>query len=363
MTKKIFLAATSQNEGKTTVSLGLIANLKSSFKNIGFIKPIGQRYLEEEGQKIDEDSILIEEVFGFKEAIKDMSPIAVERGFTEKYINDPDKEELTCRIKDSFLRISKDKDFVVVEGTGHAGVGSVFDHSNAVVARLLDAGVILVSSGGIGKPIDEILLNKALFDKEGVKLIGVVINKVIPEKFNKIDKLIRRGLERFGINVLGAIPYNPVLSAPSIYQILDETRYKLIWGEKLDNLIEEIVVGAMAPRDALKFFKDKNSLLITPGDRRDLILTALKLAKSKKTKFSLSGIILTGGILPDKNTIKKIKRLNIPVILTDSDTYKTSSTIHDLTVKVRPKDKEKIDLIIKMVGANLNLKEIIDGCS
>jgi BioD-like phosphotransacetylase family protein len=84
--RRIFIAATQQNDGKTTVSLGLILNFQDRFKKVGFIKPIGQRYLEEEGLKIDEDSLLIEEACGIKCGLKDMSPIAVEKGFTEKYI-------------------------------------------------------------------------------------------------------------------------------------------------------------------------------------------------------------------------------------------------------------------------------------
>jgi len=105
--RKIFIAATKQNDGKTTVSLGIIRNLQEKFGKVGFIKPIGQRYLQEEGQKIDEDSILIEEVCGIKCGLKDMSPIAVEKGFTEKFITKPDKDGISNQIKDSFRRISK----------------------------------------------------------------------------------------------------------------------------------------------------------------------------------------------------------------------------------------------------------------
>ncbi|TAN61886.1 hypothetical protein EPN16_02620, partial [bacterium] len=184
MSKKVYIAATQQNDGKTTVSMGLIFNFKERFKGIGFIKPIGQRYLEEDGQKVDEDSILIDDVFGIRCGIKDMSPIAVERGFTEKYILKPDKESIDSQIQQAFGRVSRGRDLVVIEGTGHAGVGSVFDHSNAAVAKSLGAKVILVSSGGVGRPIDEIMLNKALFDKEGVELIGVIINKVKQDKFD-----------------------------------------------------------------------------------------------------------------------------------------------------------------------------------
>lgn len=176
--KRIFVAATMQNDGKTTVSIGLIMALRKHFKNVGFIKPIGQRYLIESGYKVDEDSVLVEDICGIKCNLKDMSPVAIERGFTESYIMHGKKEELVKNIKDSFKRVSKGMDVVVIEGTGHAGVGSCFDLSNAAVARELDAPVVMVTSGGIGRPIDEIILNAALFEKEGISLNGVIINKV-----------------------------------------------------------------------------------------------------------------------------------------------------------------------------------------
>ena len=151
-----------QNDGKTTVSMGLIMSLKKRFKKIGFIKPIGQRYLIEQGYKVDEDSVLIEDICGTKCKLMDMSPIAIEKGFTEWYINKGKREALANRINESFDRVSKGMDLVVIEGTGHAGVGSCFDLSNAAVAKLLDAPVVLITAGGVGRPIDEVMLNAAL---------------------------------------------------------------------------------------------------------------------------------------------------------------------------------------------------------
>jgi len=232
--KKVFIAATKQNDGKTTASLGLISNFQAKFKRIGFIKPIGQRYLEEEGQKIDEDSLLIEEVCGIKCGLKDMSPIAVEKGFTERYIAKPDKNSISAQIRQAFDRVSKKQDLIVIEGTGHAGVGSVFDHSNAYVAKLLGSKVIIISSGGVGRPIDEIIINKALFDKMGVKVLGVIVNKVLPNKFEKINQLVRKGLKRLGVNVLGVIPFDPTLSYPTIEQILEETDFELLSGKGIE---------------------------------------------------------------------------------------------------------------------------------
>jgi len=359
--KKIFIAATQQNDGKTTVALGLIFNFQKTLKHIGFIKPVGQRYLEENGFKIDEDSILIEDTLklcNIKCKLKDMSPIAVEKGFTEDYINKPNPQIITRQIKEAFGRISKNKDLVIIEGTGHAGVGSVFDHSNARVAKVLGAKVILVSSGGIGRPIDEIALNKTLFEKEGVKLLGVVINKVMPEKFDKINRLVSAGLKRKGIEVLGAIPYNPMLSYPTVRQIREETNFKLL-SEKnepaLDNCVARIVIGAMHSREAAKYIVGQ-SLIITPGDREDIIKVILE---SHARGSKISGIVLTGNLLPSQETISLLKDNSIPLLLSDTDTYVTASIIHDLNVKIRPADKEKIETVKKMIQNYLNLDMIM----
>ncbi|MFH2137235.1 MAG: AAA family ATPase [Candidatus Omnitrophota bacterium] len=360
MGKNIFIAATHQNDGKTTVSLGLIYCLKEKFKSIGFIKPVGQRYLIEQGYKADEDSILIEHVCQTKSTLKDMSPIAVERGFTEKYIENPHKTKLLKQIKDSYRQIAKNNDMVIIEGTGHAGVGGVFDLSNATVAKHLKSKVILISSGGIGKPIDEILLNKALFDQEGVEIAGVIINKVLPQKYKKIDALVRKGLERKGLKVLGVIPYEPILSKPTIGQLKEELKAEVIYGATYsDNVVEKIVIGAMEPHDALNYIDDK-SLIIIPGDREDIILTALSMHLIYGDNGpSVAGLILTGGIKPHPSVLNLVKCTDIPVLVVDDDTYNIASKVHDMTVKIRPKDKAKTNLVIDLINKYVDIDAII----
>jgi len=372
--RKIFIAATKQNDGKTTVSLGIIRNLQQKFSKVGFIKPIGQRYLEEEGLRIDEDSILIEEVCGIKSGLKDMNPIAVERGFTEKYVTRPDKNNITKQINDSFRRISKKCDLVVIEGTGHAGVGSVFDHSNATVAKLLSSKVIIISSGGVGRPIDEIILNKALFEKEGVKVLGVIINKVLPNKFEKINNLVRKGLVRKGVDVLGVLPYDPMLARPTIEQVLEETAFGVICGkEYLERSVAKVIVAAMDPKDASRYITD-DSLMITPGDRVDMINIALNcfrdstnrpeghgLASSSQShkKLKICGMILTCGITPPQPVMDLLAKAQIPVLLSKSDTYDVATCVHDITVKIRPCDKEKINAVEKLIKENVDFNKIL----
>jgi len=363
MAKKIFIAATMQNDGKTTVSLGLIAALKKRFYSIGFIKPIGQRYLLEQGYKVDKDSVLIEEVFGIKCkecSIKDMSPVAIDKGFTERYIENGPEEDYAKIIKDSFSILAKNADLIVIEGTGHAGVGSVIGLSNAAVARLLDANVILISSGGIGKPIDEVMLNKALFDKEGVNLAGVIVNKVLPEKYDKVARLVKMGLEKNGLNVLGILPYQKILDVPTMREIKDELKIDTLFtGENLDWQAENILIGAMQVRDALNFIKN-NTLMIIPGDRDDMIKAVCDLNMGKlKIDCRIAGIVLSGGIMPKAWTLNFLTQAKIPTLITKEDTYSVASRIYSLVAKLKPQDSAKIKIIFDMVEKYVDIDKVL----
>ncbi len=358
---KVYIAATRQNDGKTTVCLGLIAALRNRFKKVGYIKPVGQRYIELNGHKIDEDALLIKEVYNLDGDIQDMSPIAVPSGFTEAYIKNPDRERLVRDITNAYSRISASKDVVVIEGTGHAGVGSVFDMSNADTAALLESKVLIVSSGGIGKPIDEIALNKAMFDQMGVQVIGAIINKVIPEKHRKIAESVRLGLQRKGLELLGVIPYYQPLMNPTVEQLIEDIGGVLLNGaDYLRNNVANMVIGAMPPHEALDYLTE-DTLLITPGTREDMILAAMSSSLvGDGNKPSIAGMILTGGKPPHRSVMSLINRTPIPVLMVKEDTFQIAARVDHLIVKIRPSDIEKIHDSEALVEQHVNIDRIIE---
>lgn len=358
--KSLFIAATRQNDGKSTLSLGLLQALRKKFPKAGFMKPVGQHYILREGYEIDEDVALMRDVCGMKDNLGDMNPIVVKKGFTEEYIERGNKEKLVQQILGAFERIRKGKELMLIEGTGHAGVGAVIDLSNASVAKLLGSKVLLISIGGIGRPIDEIVINKALFDQEGVEVLGVVINKVLPAKYDKIKAITQKGLERKGIKLFGVIPFQQSLTYPTMEQIQEASQSRVLCGEEyLDNKVVNILVAAMEPYHALGHIKS-HSLVIVPGDRDDIILAIIAGSKSEiEDSLEVAGMVLTGGFAPHVKIRRLMKSCNFSILTSGNDTYTTTKRIHERRVKIRSTDEDKVKETEKLVSQYVDIEGLV----
>jgi hypothetical protein len=358
-TPRVYIAATRQHDGKTTVSLGLLAALQSVYPRIGYIKPVGQRFVEVEEQKIDEDTVLMNQVYQLNCPLVDMSPIAVEPDFTRKYLQSSNNEALVKKITKAFDRVAWEKDFVVCEGSGHAGVGSVFDLSNAQIAKILGAKVIIISQGGIGKPIDEVYLNQAVFEREGVEIIGVILNKVLPEKLDFITEFARRGLKRKGLELLGVVPYRSILSRPTMDLIRTELKADCLnAGASFQDVVDSVMVGAMDVQNAIRYFK-RGMLVITPGDRVDILLAAATSAGDSEQQ--LAGVVLTGEFKPQPAVTRIIEKLPFPLLRASEDIYEVASAVHNLIVKTRADDTEKIFVIRDIIATHVDVEKILSA--
>ncbi len=356
VTQRLFVAATKQNDGKTTVSLGLFGALRKRIGRIGFIKPVGQRFVEVEGRRIDEDSVLIDQTFAVHTPLEAMSPIAVEPDFTRRYIEHSNNEHLVRHIQHSFDRAAWEKEFIIIEGTGHAGVGSVFDLSNARVAKLLESKVILVTRGGIGQPIDEIALNKALFDREGVEVVGVVLNKVLKEKFDYVRDFARRGFERLGIELLGVIPEEPLLANATLGQICKTIKGEFVHGRnKARRRVQKIIIGAINAANVAEHFRP-GTLVITPGDREDVVHAMLSAGAQDG---NIAGLILSGSTAPNPRVIELLADADVPAIASPLESFAVASSIHSMTVKTLPGDVEKIDKIQTLIESHVDIDRLL----
>jgi hypothetical protein len=342
--KSLYISATKQDTGKTTVMIGLLQMLRDLGRNVGYIKPVGQRYVQCEGLNIDEDAVLARHAFALTDSPADMSPIAIERGFTEHYIFNRDPKPLEDRVRAAAGRLMAAHDLLIVEGTGHAGVGSCFDMSNARVAEIMDAAVVIVTDGGVGRAIDEVALSLHLFAKHHVRVLGVILNKTWPEKQEKIQRAVAEGLRHMGTQLLGVVPYRPQLVQPRMEQIVAEMEGRVLVGaEALGNRIEHTMIAAMSPEHVCAYLQ-RGTLMITPGDRLDTILIATTPCPTKDAGgVPPAGMILTGGFEPPAEIMDVLRAAGLPVILCEEDTYTVAARLGNLRFKLRPEDTDKID--------------------
>jgi BioD-like phosphotransacetylase family protein len=385
--RQLYLAATGQNRGKTTAALGLLDGFLARGLQTGFMKPVGQRFVIEDGVPADEDAVLVKEVFGLPEGYHVMSPVHIPRGFTKAYIAGEVVEDLGARITAAHETFAG-HDMLLVEGTGHAGVGAVIGLSNAMVAAMLEAPSIIVSEGGVGRPIDEIILNAALFRNNGVEVAGAIVNKVDLVAQPGIAAVLERGLARHGIPLLGVLPVRPILSNPTLGMILDGVHGETIHpGPDLDRVIDGVAIGAMEPGHMLERV-GPGTLVIVPGDREDVILTlttahlarryreasaaeaariaAMAAEATNERTASVDGhegaavgLVLTGGYRPRASVLRAIKEANLFATLVPDDTYVVASEVHDLLVKTHPADREKIQLIKQLVAEYIDIDRIL----
>src|SRR4249919_772880 len=273
--RHVYLAATGQNRGKTTVSLGVLDGFQRRGLSASFLKPVGQRTIIEDGVPADEDAVLMRHVFDLREPLGQMSPVHIPRGFTQAYIDGRVVEDLPARIRAAHAAFAADRDILLIEGTGHAGVGAVIGLSNATVAGMLGAPAVIVSEGGVGRPIDEIVLNAALFERQGVHVAGAIVNKVDLDAKPGLARTLERGLARHRIPLLGVLPYRPILSNPTGAMVLEGSHGETLPpGPDLDSVIGGIALGAMEPEHMLQRIGPR-SLVIVPGDRIDVISAIL----------------------------------------------------------------------------------------
>lgn len=368
MTKNaIYIAATGQNVGKTTLCLGIIACLQKRFPSVGFIKPVGQQHLKvEDGIMVDKDAVLFKEHFHLPSSWSDMSPVIIPSGFTRKYLDEQfHSEELLKQIKSSFKRISNNNAYTIVEGTGHVGVGSIIDLNNAKVAAELGLDMVIIASGGLGSSYDQLAQNIALCREYGVKVRGIILNRVHDSKRGMILDYFPKALKKWGVPLIGCIPYNAFLSKPTMKDFENLFNTTLISGKQhhYRHFIQKrLVAGSL---DAYMQDMVNNELIITPATREDIIEACIdqhEIAWEEDRIDMEGGMILTGRHPPSDTMIEKIQRMDVPVLYASPYSYDAMKMITSFIAKIRMEDLPKIEQAISLTEENLNFDLLCGSC-
>ena len=356
MIERIYVAATSQHVGKTTSTLGLVHALRKKDINVGYCKPVGQQFLDLENYQVDKDAFLFSGVMDF-ELVSDIhSPVILGKGATVNYLDDPSQQKYPEKILKAKEVLEKNYELVVYEGTGHPGVGSVCDLSNADVAELINSKVILVVEGGIGNTIDKINLSLSLFRSKDIPILGVIVNKVRPEKLDKVYKYVKKYLDKQDLPLLGAIPYDKTMAYPLLHTVKSAIYGEVMANEhNLNNQVANTIDSSLMELEELTNYEH---LMLIISSRK--LAGALKKirefeAKNDFEKSPLSGIILTYHKFIDEASQKYIDDNEIPVIHTQMDTYGAVVKISRIEVKINPRTPWKIHRAEELISEHVNL--------
>ncbi len=363
--KQIYIAASGEHMGKTTCTLGLSASLKEMGINVGYCKPVGQKHMVINDQLADKDAVLFGSALDFEVEPEIHSPVILASGVTANYIDNPEKFNFKEDILRAKALLESKHEAIVFEGTGHPGVGSIIDFSNAAVAKLLGADVILIVQGGIGRTIDRLNISMALFREEGVNIRGVIINKVHEDKLERVKHYNAKKLKQMGIPLLGVLPYDRTLSFPIMHTVCKAVKGKVVFnGQGMGNQIEEILAGSLIEIDEFTYLR--NILLVVNQSRFREALNKIKqqLTERKLEEPPLSGIIITGDGRHNKWYTSEslmdsyIDEHQIPVITTTYDTYDTVVKISQIEVKINTQTPWKVKRAIQLIQDNIDVEKL-----
>ncbi len=356
MTKAIFIATSEPYSGKSMVALGLINMLLGRAKKIGYFKPI----INSDG--IEKKDVHIETIvnyFGLPLNYEDT--YAFTRQQAMQMMETESQGEMIDFIISKYKKLEESYDFTVIEGSDFVGEGTAFEfETNVSIAKNLSAPVIIVVSGE-GKTtahvINSVLSVLHNFQSHEVQVLAIVANKVKPDQLNDVRELLTAQL--FEGPILAVIPEDKGLLNPTMKEIYEQLGGKLIVGEQyLSNQVDNFITGAMQVPNFLKHIQD-NVLIVTPGDRGDIIICALQ-ANLSTSYPKVAGIVLTAGSEPEEPIMRLINGLEtiVPIIAVKAGTFKATTQIGAIKSRIAPDDTKKIQLAINMFEKYVDVKTL-----
>ncbi|MFK5958772.1 MAG: phosphate acetyltransferase [Lutibacter sp.] len=356
MNKAIYIATSEANSGKSIVSLGLMRMLLGKTAKVGYFRPIIDDISN--GKKDNHINTIISH---FELNIDPNEAYAFTRTQFINKRNEGKEGEIYDTIIKKYKALEEKCDFMLVEGTDFSGEGSAIElDTNILIAKNLGIPVIIVSTG-IGKTLDEFISGLHLaydsFKEKEVEVLAVVANKVKQENIELVKKGVEKNLPS---NVLvNVIPIIPSLSNPTIKEIAKAIKANFLFGEEhINNQVTSFKVGAMQLRNYLTHIEEK-CLIITPGDRADIILGALQ-AHISSNYPKISGIVLTGGIIPDEPIVKLIDGLSqiVPILSVNEGTFQVANKIGNVRSHMYAGNKRKITISLNTFDKHIEIDKL-----
>lgn len=342
--KRFVVASIRKDMGKTSFIVGLGRALQGRF---GYIKPLGDRLMYRKKQLWDYDSALMVNLFGLQQEASEIT-IGFEHSKLRYMYT---REKIEAKLSEMAQRAEAEKDLLFVEGGRDFSYGSSIHMDPLSVAQSVGASIIAITGGAENQILDDLSLFKHYVESRGVPIHGVVINK-IPNLEDFRDTYLPE-VQKLGLPVLGAIPHSDELTYHTVGNIAEKLMAKVLTGEnQLNEPVRHIVVGAMSADSVQRhpLFLKEDKMIITGGDRNDMMLVAIE--------TNAQAVLLTNNILPPPQIISKFRDRNIPLLLSQKDTYSIALEINSLLPLLTKDNMKRIDFLTNLVEKHVDLKAL-----
>ena len=372
MRTTVLVAPAGRGVGITTACLGIVRALDREGIRVGFAKPVSNR---------EPDHTIPLLSLGAHFAI----PPAVPRGEAEALLAAGDDQTLMERVVAIADQAGEDVDVLIVQGM-HPEMGMVHSSRvNALMLKALDAELVLVAAPAdqsAAEVAETIAIAARGFGalSDG-RSVGAILNRVCERKGEPGDVEIesfgpgsagcsgcavpglsetclkehREALEAEGLRPIAIVPCNSDLMAPRVKDIGDALRAQVLFpGEARSRRVKDVAICAMTVPNALKAMKP-GTLVLTPGDRTDILLAA---AMSVQSGTPLAGVVLTGGIAPDRKVLdlcRKVFDAGLPLLSVQGSSYHTATRVAAMNPTIPVDDAERVERTMGFVADYVDL--------
>lgn len=347
----IYVGATSGYSGKNMIAMGIGLKLQKEGYRVGYMKPVGALPQEKNGVLGDADAFFVQDILGLAENPALVTPVVVDQDFKMKAFTGK-CDDLMPRIKAAYEELSKDKDVMIVAGSGSMYSGKYCGLDGVSVVKALGIKAIVIDRFVKELNYDYLLSMKERLDDQ---LLGVLLNDIPPSFKEELDTLLHPFLESKGIKVLGKIPSDPLMGAIKVADLADRLGGRIITAQdKSERVVENFLIGTMQVENFMTHFrKSKKSAIIVGGDRSDVQLVALE--------GQCQCLVLTGNLYPNDIIMTRAEVLEVPIVVVRDDTFTVAKKMEAILSRHKLRDVIKIQHGSQLVSSIIDFPYMKDA--
>jgi phosphate acetyltransferase len=357
MSKSLYISSLEGRSGKALVALALMEHLSGRVGNVSFFRPV----VSDSGAS-DKLIELMKSLYSLDFSPEEMYGITMAEA--KPFLAAGNYDELYTRILERHRSLENRSDFILCVGTDYTGASSALEFDfNVEIARNLGAQLIPVLNGR-GKDTGIIVsgvraLAEAMEEKK-CEIAAVIVNRVAPEKREQILGAIHKSLA--GSRPVYVLPEEPFLNKPTVNEITIALGATIINGDagRLEGEVANFKIGAMELPNFLEHL-EPGSLVITPGDRSDIVIGTLMADRSENYP-NVSAVVLTGSLELAPQVLKLMEGVHVspvPVMNVGMDTFTAAMCINNILPSFTAKSERQIAAALGIVDACMDINDIL----